>query len=441
MNKGITLVALIITIIILLILAGVAVNIAINNGGLFEKTQEATGLHGQASINEQTELGKVEDEIDKWLNGGSFEGYDEEKGVNTPILKGMQPVRWTNDTNIATVQNTTEDSADWYEYVAGNNSTDTKTSHWANAKTNDGSYFVWIPRYAYKITEKPAHANPQTESGKIEVVFLKGTTNQYNDNGTMKDAVANGYIIHPAFTFGETQLTGFWVGKYESSNSSGNIKIESGVSSWRNINVSTIFENCYTMASNPVYGWNVVQNGDTHMIKNVEWGATAYLTHSQYGRNRNEISPNTNSSYIAGIAGIDSSTTGNTYGIYDMSGGAYEYVAGNLTGFLGNAGSQANFDTIYGGALKDKFFDIYDYSGTSGTTGREPNYQVNSGKTGDALYETSTAVTESSSWFSDSSSFVSSDNPWFVRGGDCSGGEDAGVFYFYNYARWCVRQP
>ena len=70
MNKGITLVALIITIIILLILAGVALNLAINNGGLFSKTQEGVELYEQAGVNEQSELAIAEAEIDKWLNGG-----------------------------------------------------------------------------------------------------------------------------------------------------------------------------------------------------------------------------------------------------------------------------------------------------------------------------------------------------------------------------------
>ncbi len=32
----------------------------------------------------------------------------------------------------------------WYQYVAGDNETDTRTSKWANAKTKDGSYWVWI---------------------------------------------------------------------------------------------------------------------------------------------------------------------------------------------------------------------------------------------------------------------------------------------------------
>ena len=41
-EKGITLVALIITIIVLLILAGVTINLAVNNQGIFNKAKTAT---------------------------------------------------------------------------------------------------------------------------------------------------------------------------------------------------------------------------------------------------------------------------------------------------------------------------------------------------------------------------------------------------------------
>ena len=100
-------------------------------------------------------------------------------------------------------------------------------------------------------------------------------------------------------------------------------------------------------------------NIDAHMLKYTEWGAVAYLTQSQYRRNGTEVSVNQCSSYITGAGrgigaetdnpiynstynsstitddqrydgniGKLSSTTGNVYGIYDMSGEAYEYVMG-----------------------------------------------------------------------------------------------------------------
>ncbi|MEG1142957.1 MAG: hypothetical protein RSE41_11055, partial [Clostridia bacterium] len=44
--------------------------------------------------------------------------------------------------------------------------------------------------------------------------------------------------------------------------------------------------------------------------------------------------------------GYLASTTGNISGIYDMSGGAWEYVAGNFNSTLAYAGSATNFNTV-----------------------------------------------------------------------------------------------
>ena len=52
----------------------------------------------------------------------------------------MTPIKW-GENNEET--ETTEDDSDWYDY---------NEKRWANAKSGDGSYWVWIPRYAYKIT-------------------------------------------------------------------------------------------------------------------------------------------------------------------------------------------------------------------------------------------------------------------------------------------------
>ena len=67
----------------------------------------------------------------------------------------------------------------------------------ANVQTDDGSLWVWIPRYAYKII----YNNPDDKSagGKIDVMFLKGTANK-NENDI--DVTSLGYTVHPAFKNG-----------------------------------------------------------------------------------------------------------------------------------------------------------------------------------------------------------------------------------------------
>ena len=114
------------------------------------------------------------------------------------------------------------------------------------------------------------------------------------------------------------------------------------------------------------YGFT--SNVDTHMMKNSEWGSVAYLSQSKYGKLGNtnfsgtnkEIYQNKSDQFITGcsygspsntntdygchytyekeITGTGASTTGTIYGIYDMSGGAWEYVMGNYNGLIGSSG-------------------------------------------------------------------------------------------------------
>ena len=66
-NKGITLVALVITIIVLLILAGVVISMTLGNEGLITKSQNAVDKYSAAAGNEQNVLNDVENTFDKLI--------------------------------------------------------------------------------------------------------------------------------------------------------------------------------------------------------------------------------------------------------------------------------------------------------------------------------------------------------------------------------------
>ena len=66
-DRAITLIALIVTIIVLLILAGVTINLAVNNQGIFNKAKTATGAYKNASENEQTGLDEADKEIENYM--------------------------------------------------------------------------------------------------------------------------------------------------------------------------------------------------------------------------------------------------------------------------------------------------------------------------------------------------------------------------------------
>ena len=66
-NKGITLVALVVTIVVLLILAGVSINLVLGNNGIIAKAKDAETKSAEASQNDLKGMSDLEDEMDKQL--------------------------------------------------------------------------------------------------------------------------------------------------------------------------------------------------------------------------------------------------------------------------------------------------------------------------------------------------------------------------------------
>ena len=372
-------------------------------------------------------------------------------GANTPVLaSNMVPVYYDDSKNVwkCADKDNKDSLTRWYHY-------DYKM--WANAVTinysdssiknryfnSDGTLkikpgeevlmadittmWVWIPRFN-AVTPSNYNGGTQAKPNAIDVTFVK----------------PNETALY-AFTFGNKELSGFWYAKFETSHttliSSGTennlgctnetcanangIIIKPNVSSLRYNNVRNFFYASRSMEQTGNSFGFVSTEVDTHMSKNNEWGAVAYLTHSIYGRCTDstscaEVGINNNNIYITGIGaapgasstnstinsyettlGIGTSTTGNIYGIYDMSGGTSEYVMGVYNNTISNSGFSSLPDTKY-------------YN----------NYTGNS--------YTGHALTETAGWYSDGKSFVGAISSWFVRGGGYGSRSSAGVFSFGN---------
>ena len=321
--------------------------------------------------------------------------------------------------------------------------------------------WVWIPRYTYTYlnTNTPEEIQIKFESGTNSSGTIKCTdtaTGTSSTSETCTDAT-NGSLkagtstyTHPAFWWDKDddnvresgeELTGIWVGKFEIGTDQ---IIKPNVTSWRNAYVSTLHNGIYSMrSSGNNFGFKTTD--ETHMMKNMEWGAVAYLAHSKYGRCINgtcsEVTINNCSSYVTGIGagsvsassssttcttdankyngtkGILASTTGNIYGIYDMSGGAYEYMMGNM---VNSSGAMYASDSGFSTYPNKRYYDKYSY-GTSST-------EYTRGKLGDATKEMSPS--SNYGWYSDYAYFPDSSYSWFRRGGDFSSSSHAGLFYF-----------
>ncbi len=391
--------------------------------------------------------------------------YTDTSNASAPeLVTGMIPVVYDEELNSWVKQDVDKS----YDYA---------TQHWANAVTvssnekrqsymnakagekideeDINTMWVWIPRYEYKYTEMS-----QNQEIGINFISTDVTVSTDQDN----------YKVHPAFTFGEEQLEGFWYGKFETSSkescspSYGSIgngcdietytpQIKPGVTSWRGIRVSTAFMVSQNIAKNTTeYGFD--GNGiDTHMSKNSEWGAVTYLSQSAYGKyhvDQQEVYINNCSSYTTGIggdtpyasentgectntyataAGQKASTTGNITGVYDMSGGSGECVMGALTdgsnkprsGYSTSLNSGFNGVANHGGSVNGqrdlpdaKYYDLY----TSTTSAKACDGGLCYGH----------ALSETAGWYGNPQDFVSSSNPWFTRGGACYTGARTGVF-------------
>ena len=359
-------------------------------------------------------------------------------GANKPVLaSNMIPVYYDEANSVwkKADKNNSQKDYRWYSYESSGE----YKGMWANAvtvkDTNRQTYlnatpgttismddittmWVWIPRFN-AVTPSNYNGGTQSKPNAIDVTFVK-------QNETAIDA----------FTFGNKELSGFWYGKFEIGGSLAssctnetcnvsNIVVKPNVSSLRSQKVSSFFYASRSMeqAGNS-FGF-VNSEVDTHMGKNNEWGAVAYLTQSIYGRCTNsttctEVGINNNKSYITGYGapagssssvtngtyntalGKDASTTGTIYGIYDMSGGAYEYVMG----VYNNAKSSSGFNSL----PDEKYYNNYTGSSYTGH-----------------------ALTETKKWYGDNDGFVSASYPWFARGGYYGAGGVTGVFYFSSY--------
>ena len=331
--------------------------------------------------------------------------------------------------------------------------------------------WVWIPRYSYTIASENGityygkrgvylnSAPTATLPGEIDIKFVDKETKETGSAKYLATEEPKNWYTPDAFTYGGEELSGIWVGKFETSSSnpseayggsntsSLDAMIKPNVTSWRNINVSNIYNvGLKVSAEGNRYGFST--NMNSHAMKNSEWAVVSYLSQSRYGKLGNEnyigadkeVYQNKSDSYITGCSygspsngntdygcqytydnnirteegstgkGVGASTTGTIYGVYDMSGGAWEYVMANYNDMVASSGFS---DPL---TLDSKYYDKY--------TSDNVSTACNGGEC------ISHGLSETAGWYSDSRTMVSEEYPWLLRGGGYSNTTGAGVFNF-----------
>ena len=214
----------------------------------------------------------------------------------------------------------------------------------------------------------------------------------------------------------------------------------------------------------------------SHMVNNNDWGAATYLSASKYGAGYNGVQINSqaskhntgngdtwgttgcgpyasgdNTSYsdrddswlghknisigtlgtqsacsssdpqraYNGTLGQLASTTNNPTGIYDMSGGGWEYTASSYTSDLNNSATNEYFGSS---AAHPPYVNNYNFS--------DPNSCTFATCGGQALYETNNGTNDiAAQWNNNCAKFISASTPWLIRGGGYGNKSTAGLFY------------
>lgn len=162
--------------------------------------------------------------------------FDEENGVNRPILvSGMTAIK-EDGTVVEDLYNET-----WYSYKR-------TTPSFAKMKTDDGTVYVWIPRFAYSIQSfYKERQSKEVPSTAISIVFLRGTSSYMVNDEVMPET----YAVHPAFSKDGNEYSGIWIEK-------------------------DVYTKLTTLSS--VY--EEKDSYDAHMMTNDEFGASIYLMYA-----------------------------------------------------------------------------------------------------------------------------------------------------------------
>ncbi|MBR6253439.1 MAG: hypothetical protein IKR04_06365 [Clostridia bacterium] len=327
--------------------------------------------------------------------------FDESKGVNRPLIcDDMQPVILTFDDDYYKVQSVKDIyDEDWYDY-------NSSSPMWANVMIKSRGeglhdkylYYVWIPRFAYKISYFDANTDYNNiPASSISIIFLRGNTDYMKNN----EVIPSGYQVHPAFKYyekGDTSsepidISGFWVNK----------ELVGG-------GAEALFKSASEHdPSNTFYAYELSKLENIHpdansediesrLISNTQWSAIAYLSHATVGN----------------VADGSSLGEWNASGIFNLD--SLQYVAAVCVGTdsHGNPVSMPSY-IPYG----DKYY--YKTVHTQSGDVLELTYVSDEKETlkyGDGMLATSVGNSVNSAWFGGTSVKPTTSIPYIMRGYD-----------------------
>ena len=339
-NKGITLVALVVTIVVLLILAGISLNLVLGQNGIINKAQEARDKTEQERINTEKSMNSLKQELSNYVNktdsgngensGGSGSTVDE-----VPIPSGFVYVGGTKASGLVISDN----AADKEKYK-GQTTVGTDLV---------GNQFVWIPvdsiadykRTAYsiqvatKITDTATNSEQIKHSSSRDYYFTEALP---LDEKTSVETNKGFYIGR--YEAGDQESTNFKKLRASGASTSNTITVKAGQAPYNYIK--------YTDAKKLAEGFSTKQkytSVKSKLLSSYAWDtAIAFIqkTNSDYGRSSEEGNYEDSPTFTyTGIADTEKNKqtkangtstlipTGQTTAvnnIYDMGGNVWEWT-------------------------------------------------------------------------------------------------------------------
>ena len=376
---GITLIALVVTIVVLLILAGITISLVFSENGIIAKAREAANKTNEVIINEQAQMNEVTAEMENMLNetGGSETTPEEPEGcpveefekwngtsdekvnavqstdttpITVPVPKGYIASKVTGETTV-------EGGFVIYEGEEEVNDTNKDTAQTTR------NQFVWVP------VANPSEMYGRDENckkwGKLYDFDENGITpyNWTEKNGVMSitnatgncepDVVSSDSSNSVTLTQLETEFNsmiasvekygGFYIGRYET----GNLKEAEAVVVKNNSDINN--QTWYTMY-NKSKGVAVNSNVTTSMIWGCQWDAVMrWMYNSGDAEKKKYTYDSTGKGNYSGskkATGSDSAYAVNN--IYDMAGNVLDWtiealITGNRVYRGGDCFGDSNF--------------------------------------------------------------------------------------------------
>ena len=178
-QSGITLVALVVTIVVLLILAGISINLILGNNGIINRTQDAKDKYEQAKLNEQKDM----DEINNWMDDASdalskvkiyAKLYSYNDGSGSLLEISSDPEYVTSETNVTLTKDYGNIGNKKYKYVYEEKEIEDETGNIVYVHSEEGSA---LPPWLELISEQKEGYVSEYYNDNLNIINVKITEN------------------------------------------------------------------------------------------------------------------------------------------------------------------------------------------------------------------------------------------------------------------------